>query len=405
MILKINGKHLDKYKQNYPLLFKEAVLGFHQLEAEGIEEGTLLKLVDTGNQFIATAYYGIQNKGIGWILSKREKEKIDLQFFLRKIYSALEKRMGLFNNPKTNCFRVFNGEGDGIGGLTIDFFNGYYLINYYSKGIYHFKDLIQEALSKSVEFDAIYEKKRFDDMDLEIENEDGFVLGSPATFPIIVRENDVNFAIYFNDGAMVGIFMDQRDVRRAIKHKYAKGKTVLNTFAYTGAFSVFAALGGAKQVYSVDLANRTTERVEENFKLNNLSIEDHPVVIEDCFNYFKFAQKKDLKYDLVILDPPSFAKSKHTIFSAEKDYPELLAEAIRVTTPGGVIIASTNAANFDMDKFKVLIGRGFNLAKKRFEIIEVFAQPRDYKTHHEYPESQYLKVVAIRLEAPKRVII
>jgi 23S rRNA (cytosine1962-C5)-methyltransferase len=399
MIIKLHQKHLDKYKKRYPLLFKEALMGAHQLE-QGVEEGTLIKLVDTNNKFVATAYYGIQNRGIGWVLSNREGEKIDALFFTRKIYQSIEKRLGLYNNPKTNCFRVFNGEGDGIGGLTIDYFNGYYLINYYSKGIYHFKPFIEEALSKSVEYDAIYEKTRFSEDDAE-DAGDGFVMGKPAEFPIVVRENDVQFAIYFNDGAMVGLFMDQRDVRRAIRHQYAKGKTVLNTFAYTGAFSVFAALGGAKQVYSVDLANRTSERVAENFKLNSVDPDQHPVIIEDVFNYFKFAQKKQLKYDLVILDPPSFAKSKHFTFSAEKDYPELLAEAIRITEPGGIIIASTNAANFDMEKFKQLIGKGFNLARARFEITETFQQPRDFKYNHTYPEGQYLKVLALRIEKPK----
>jgi 23S rRNA (cytosine1962-C5)-methyltransferase len=398
MIIKLHQKHLDKYKKRYPLLFKEALMGAHQLDQ--VEEGTLLKLVDTNNKFIATAYYGIQNKGLGWVLSNRESERIDELFFTRKIYQSIEKRLGLYNNPKTNCFRVFNGEGDGIGGLTIDYFNGYYLINYYSKGIYHFKALIEKALSKSVEYDAIYEKMRFSEDGDETPN-DGFVMGKPAAFPILVRENDVQFAIYFNDGAMVGLFLDQRDVRRAIRHQYAKGKVVLNTFAYTGAFSVFAALGGAKQVYSVDLANRTSERITENYQLNDVNPESHPVIIEDIFNYFKFAQKKNLKYDLVILDPPSFAKSKQFTFSAEKDYPELLADAIRITEPGGIIIASTNAASFDMAKFKQLIGKGFNLARARFEIVETFKQPRDFKYNHAYPEGNYLKVLAIRVEKPK----
>jgi len=399
MILKLHAKHVGKYKKNYPLLFKEALIGAHLLEANPPKEGQLLKLVDEHNHYIATAYYGLQNKGIGWVLSRDEKEKINPLFFKKKIYIAFEKRLGLYNNPKTNCFRVFNGEGDGIGGLSIDFLNGYYLINWYSEGIYHFRDEILDAIKTSAEFDGIYEKLRFD---AEATSEDGFVMGTPAPTPLLVKENDVTFAIRFDEGAMVGIFLDQRDVRRQLKYKYSKGKTVLNTFAYTGAFSVFAALGGAKQVFSVDLANRTTERVTENFNLNKIDPEKHPVIIDDVFNYFNFAKKKDLKYDVVILDPPSFAKSKDFTFSAEKDYPALLAEAIRVTSEGGVIVASNNSSTIDLEKFKQIIGRGFNLAKARFQILEIYQLPKDFRTHSHYPESEYLKVVFIRLEPKKR---
>lgn len=399
MILKLHAKHVEKYKKQYPLLFKEAIFGAHLLETSEMTEGDIIKLVDESNRYVATAYYGIQNKGIGWILTRNEKERIDTRFFQKKIYQAFEKRMGLYQNPKTNAFRVFNGEGDGIGGLTIDFLNGYYLINWYSQGIYHFREQILEAIKASAEFDGIYEKLRFDHTP---EDTDGFVMGKPAPKPLVVKENGVNFAIHFDEGAMIGIFLDQRDVRRQIKYKYAKGKTILNTFAYTGAFSVFAALGGAKQVYSVDLANRTLERVEENFKLNQLSTEDHPVIIEDVFHYFSFAQKKHLKYDMVILDPPSFAKSKDFTFSAEKDYPALLAEAIRITEEDGVIVASNNSSNIDLEKFKQIIGRGFNLAKRRFRILEIYQLPKDFKTNFSYPESEYLKVVFIKVEPRKK---
>jgi len=399
MILKLHAKHVDKYKKNYPLLFKEALIGAHLLETNPLKEGEIFKLVDEHNHYIATAYYGLQNKGIGWILSRDEKERINPMFFKKKIYSAFEKRLGLYNNPKTNCFRVFNGEGDGIGGLTIDFLNGYYLINWYSEGIYHFRAEIIEAIKTSAEFDGIYEKLRFDAVPA---SEDGFVMGTPAPKPLIVKENDVSFAIRFDEGAMIGIFLDQREVRRQLKFKYSKGKTILNTFAYTGAFSVFAALGGAKQVFSVDLANRTAERVTENFELNGITTDQHPIIIEDVFNYFSFAKKKALKYDVVILDPPSFAKSKDFTFSAEKDYPALLAEAIRITNEGGVIVASNNSSTIDLDKFKQIIGRGFNLAKSRFQILEIYQLPKDFRVNYNYPESDYLKVVFIRVEPKKR---
>ena len=393
--VKLHEKHVEKYKKLYPLIFKEAIIGFQLLETSGIEEGTLLKLVDERGRYVATGYLGRQNKGLGWVLTRNDKEKIDTTFFQRKLYQAIEKRLGLFNNPKTTAFRVFNGEGDGIGGLTIDFFNGNYLINWYSLGIYKFKEQIVEALKKSVEFDAIYEKLRFEG--LNPENADGFITGTPATFPIVIKENGVNLSIFFNEGAMVGLFLDQREVRRTIRFQYAKGKAVLNTFSYTGAFSVFAALGGAKTTTSVDLANRSMEHTQKNFELNNVSLENHQILVEDVFHYFKFALKKGLSYDLLILDPPSYAKSKDFTFSAEKDYPSLLAEAIRITRNNGVIVASNNSSTISLDKFKQIIGRGFNEAGARFELLEMHQLPKDFRTHHLYEESNYLKVAFIKV--------
>lgn len=392
--LKLHEKHLEKYKSGYPLIFKEAVIGYQLIESSGLEEGSLIKLTDEKGKYVATGYYGKQNKGIGWVLSKNEKESVGLPFFQKKLYSAIEKRLGLYNNPKTNAFRVFNGEGDGIGGLTIDFYNGYYLINWYSLGVYAFKSHVIEALKKCVEFDGIYEKLRFEG--LESEHPDGFVTGTEAKFPLVIKENGVSIEVFFNEGAMTGIFLDQREVRRAIRNNYAKGKDVLNTFSYTGAFSVFAALGGAKSTTSVDLANRSKEHTEHNFALNQVSLDRHQILVEDVFNYFKFASKKGLTYDLVILDPPSYAKSKDFVFSAEKDYPELLAEAIKITRQGGIIVASNNSSTITLEKFKQVIGKGFNIGKARFEILEIHQLPKDFRAHHLYEESNYLKVVFLK---------
>ncbi len=392
--IKIHNRHVEKFKSGYPLLFKEAVMGSHLFEQPDFEQGTLLKLTDERARYIGTAYYGIQNKGIGWVLTQNPKQKIDVQFFMRKLYGAIEKRLGLFNNPKTNAFRVFNGEGDGIGGLTVDFYNGYYLISWYSEGIYHFRETIVNALKQIVEYDGIYEKKRFGK---ETTEDDGFVAGKPAQFPIVVRENGVELNVRFDEGAMVGFFLDQREVRKALRDRYAKGKTVLNTFSYTGAFSVFAKIGGAKHTVSVDLANRSKEATEDNFKLNAIDPSSEDIYVEDVFEYYKLAQKKGLHFNLVVLDPPSFAKSKNYVFSAEKDYPALLAGAVEITENEGVIIASNNTSTISMDKFNQIIGKGFNLANARFEILETFTLPRDFRSHRLYEPSDYLKVHFIKV--------
>ncbi|SHI51698.1 23S rRNA (cytosine1962-C5)-methyltransferase [Dethiosulfatibacter aminovorans DSM 17477] len=386
IIVRINKRYIKKYKEGYPLIFKEAVNNIHDLKGEG----AILKLVDDKNKFVARGYFGRQNKGYGWVLTRKD-EAIDRKFFQNKIITALNKRAPFYFDEDTTAYRVFNGEGDGIGGFTIDNYDGYYLINWYSKGIYRFKDIIVEILSRMVVYKGIYQKKRFDD---GIE-EDDFVMGEKGEFPIIVRESGVNFAIYLDEGDMTGVFLDQREVRKRIRDKYSKGKTVLNTFSYTGAFSVFAALGDAKSTTSVDLANRSLEKTTEQFNINGLDLDTNHIVVEDVFNYFKYAAKKEMKFDLVILDPPSFAKSKKNIFSADRDYKDLLKEVIDITEDGGVIAASTNCASFNMDKFKKFIDTAFVEKGKRYRILEEHSLPVDFATIEEFREGNYLKVVFI----------
>lgn len=391
MNIKVKQKFVRDYKNGYPLISKESILNSKDL----INEGTLIRLVDERNGFIGKGYYGKQNKGLGWILTLKDHEKIGPELFEDKIRKAIKDRQAFYNSSDTTAFRVFNGEGDGIGGLTIDFFDGFYLISWYSEGIYQFKEWIIQAIKNTVEFKGIYQKKRFDTKGQYIE-EDDFVMGDRGQFPIIVKENGVNFAIYLNDGAMVGVFLDQREVRKLIRDKYAYGKTVLNTFSYTGAFSVFAAVGGASKTTSVDLANRSLDKTKEQFNINGIDPTSQSIIVEDVFHYFKYAVKKNLSFDMVILDPPSFARSKKHTFSAEKDYKNLLKEAITITENDGVIVASTNCSTFGMNKFKGFIDTAFKELDGQYKLMEEFSLPIDFKTNKQFKEGNYLKVVFIR---------
>ena len=389
--VKINSKYVNRMKSGNPIVLKEAIINVKDLHTEGM----ILKVVDERGQFIGKGYYGKQNKGYGWILTRKQNEAIDGVFFQQKILQAIEKRNAFFENEDTTAFRVFNGEGDGIGGVTIDYFDGYYVINWYSKGIYQFKEEIIQSITSQFPFKGIYQKKRFD-VDGKYVEEDDFVTGEQGQFPLIVKENGIHFAVYLNEGAMVGVFLDQRDVRKAIRDHYAEGKTVLNTFSYTGAFSVAAALGGATKTTSVDLANRSKSKTIEQFSMNGIDYEAQDIIVEDVFHYFKYAVKKNLKFDLVILDPPSFARSKKVTFSAAKDYTNLLKQAITITEDHGVIVASTNSATFDMKRFKGFIKTAFQECNEKYEILEEYSLPEDFRTIKEFPEGDYLKVVFIR---------
>ncbi|MEI4771703.1 class I SAM-dependent rRNA methyltransferase [Psychrobacillus sp. FJAT-51614] len=377
-------------QKGVPILLKD---GFQ--ETDNLEEGSILKLKNPAGKFLGKGYVGKQNKGIGWLLTKNENEIIDTAFFQKKIAAAIKQRDDFYNSSETTAFRVFNGEGDGIGGLIIDYFDGFYVISWYSEGIYSFKEMILEALEASVSYKGIYEKKRFDTKGQYLEDDD-FVKGQRGEFPLIVKENGLNFAIYLNDGAMVGVFLDQRDVRKKIRDVYSKGKTVLNTFSYTGAFSVFAAAGGATKTTSVDLAKRSLGKTTEQFEVNGIDVEKQDIIVMDVFDYFKYAKRKELSFDVVILDPPSFARSKKYTFSSAKDYTNLLKDSIAITEKSGIIVASTNNATFGMKKFKSFVEKAFKESNRKYIIEEEFSLPSDFKTSPLFKEGNYLKVLFIR---------
>lgn len=400
--LKVKGDKMDivtvqietPYEKNLlngnPLLYKDAIASTNSLE-----EGQIIDVVTKRNKFIGRGYYAIQNKGIGWILSREQNIPIDASFFKRKLKKAIDRRVSYFKDTNTTAFRIFNGEGDGIGGFTVDSYNKYLLIQWYSIGIYKYKSWIVESLQQLLDVDGIYEKKRFDQKGTYLEDDD-FVSGKRGEFPITVLENGVKYAVNLNEGAMTGIFLDQRDVRRKIREKYAHGKNVLNTFSYTGAFSVAAAVGGSKSTTSVDLANRSKQKTADNFLLNEIDLTSQNIIVEDVFHYFKYAVKKQFSFDMVILDPPSFARSKKHTFRAAKDYTNLLKEAIAITNNDGIIVASTNCATIDMKKFKSFIDAAFSHQKDRYQILEQFGLPNDFANIKDVKESNYLKVVFIK---------
>lgn len=388
--LTVKNEYVNKYKNKYPLITREALENPELL----VNEGDIIVLTDKKNTFLGRGYYGNQNKGCGWILSNSKKSNFDYKFFYEKLWNAFSKRMKFYHSKTTNAFRVFNGEGDGIGGLTIDYFDEYYLITWYSKGAYKFKEHIIKAIKALVSFDGIYEKKRFEENGMVVD-EDSFYCGRKAPEPLIVKENNVNFAIYLNDGAMVGVFLDQKNVRKAIKDRYSKGKRVLNTFSYTGAFSMAAAKGGAITT-SVDLASRSLEKTRENFEINKIDYNKHEIVVQDIFLYFKEAIKEEKKFDVVILDPPSFATSKDNRFSAAHDYKDLVKDAIDMTEDEGVIVCSTNCASFNMDKFKKFIDKAFEEKGRGYSILEEYTLPEDFVVTDKFKEGNYLKVVFVR---------
>ncbi|RLA73483.1 MAG: RlmI/RlmK family 23S rRNA methyltransferase [Epsilonproteobacteria bacterium] len=329
-------------------------------------------------------------------MQKNLSKKLVNNKYIKIIKSALEYREDLFNDETTSAFRVFNGNGDGIDGLTIDYFNDYYLLTWFSPEIYQERNTIIEALKMATYFKGIYQKLKYNPSGKIDNNSNDFICGTKAPEPLIIKENNVNFAIYLDDGAMVGIFLDQKDVRKTIRDKYSKNKTMLNMFSYTGAFSVYSVLGGAIKTTSVDLAKRSRAKTIEQFEINSIDAKSQNIVVDDVFGYFKYAIKKNLLFDLVVLDPPSFARNKKMTFSVSKDYVNLLKEAIQITSKGGIIVASTNYSKLNMRVFKECIEQSFKELSGKYIIKETFSLPKDFKVLNESSQENYLKVIFIK---------
>lgn len=305
-IATLNRGKETKYHNQYPLIDEDDIYAHDHLK-----EGDLFKLVDGREQYIATAYVGRQHKGLGWVLSYNPSEDINTAFFKRLFEQVLTEREYYYHIDGTNAFRLFNAEGDGVGGLTIDNYDGNLLIQWYSKGIYKYRYYILEAIKSTFEYQSIYEKMRFKDT----EYTGGFVEGERQTFPIVIEENFTFYNVDLEDGLMTGIFLDQKEVRKKLRDQFSEGRHILNVFSYTGAFSVVAAQN-ALSTTSVDLANRSRGLTEENFGLNAMDPKSEYIYVMDTFDFYNYAKRHGHQYDTIVIDPPSFArnKKKHFLF-------------------------------------------------------------------------------------------
>ena len=358
------------------------------------DEGELVELVDSRQKFVAKAYLAKQNKGVGWVFSLDNADSFNEAFFKKQFEKAKRKRTDLQSDQETTTYRLFNAEGDGIPGVTIDHYDGFAVVSWYSEGIFRYQTAIIAAFQVVFpETKGIYEKFRYQRKDGLISR---YVRGDAAPTPLIVKENSINYATYLDDGLMTGIFLDQRDVRGALTERYAAGKRVLNTFSYTGAFSVAAAMGGAIETTSVDVANRSLERTKEQFAVNNLDGDAQKIYVMDVFDFIRYAIRKELQYDVTIIDPPSFARTKKRTFSVTKDYTQLLEELIQITAPDGTLIVSSNAANYKEKNFKQDIDQAFKNSHCDYRILETFHLPSDFAVPAGSKTSDYLKVFIIK---------
>ena len=374
---------------------KKLAKGLVLLEASDLENVNLkdqeVEVQSQEGTFLGTAYLSQQNKGLGWFVSKN-KVAFNQAFFETLFRQAKEKRSAYYQDDLTTAFRLFNQEGDGFGGLTVDLYGDYAVFSWYNSYVYQIRKVISEAFRQVFpEVLGTYEKIRFKGLDYE----SAHVYGQEAPDFFTVLENGVLYQVFMNDGLMTGIFLDQHEVRGSLVDGLAMGKSLLNMFSYTAAFSVAAAMGGASQTTSVDLAKRSRELSQAHFQANGISTDEHRFIVMDVFEYFKYAKRKGLTYDVIVLDPPSFARNKKQTFSVAKDYHKLISQSLEILNPGGIIIASTNAANVSRQKFTEQIDKGFT--GRSYQILNKYGLPADFAYNKKDESSNYLKVISMKV--------
>ncbi len=351
----------------------------------------LVYLYSSSDRFLVRAYLSEQHKGIGWVID-REQSALNQTYF-EELFKKARKNRGAFEaSVTTTAYRLFNQEGDGFGGISIDRYGDFVVFSWYNAFVYAIKDMLVAAFRQVYpEIRGAYEKYRFQGP----AEQSAHLYGEESPEAYIVLENGVQYHIFLNDGLMTGIFLDQHEVRGRLVDGLASGKSILNLFSYTAAFSVAAAMGGASQTTSVDLAKRSVELSQAHFEANGLDLANHKLMVMDVFDYYRYAKRHELTYDVIVIDPPSFARHKKKTFSVLKDYHRLVEEALDILNPNGILILSTNASTMTVDQFQKEIDKGF--AGKSYDILSLDQLPDDFKQNKNDERSNYLKVFTLKV--------
>lgn len=323
----------------------------------------------------------------------REAAVFNASYWKNKIERALVMRRQFISSDQTDCYRLLHAEGDYFPGIIADAYGESLVVQLLIKGTERLLPELKEAFI-SLGFKHIYLKTKQSSQILENINEELTWLTDPIELPVVIKENNVKLLVDFEKGQKTGFFLDQRE-NRQLAGTLSKGKNVLNTFCYTGGFSVYALAGGAKTVHSVDSSKDAIAMCNENVKLNEAE-DRHVSYVADCFEFLKQAEKDF--YDLIILDPPAFAKSARKVENAARGYKELNMLGIKRIKPGGVIMTFSCSQNVDKLLFqKIVFGAAADVGRN-VRILQQLGQPLDHPINIYHPEGEYLKGLLLYVE-------
>lgn len=375
----------------HPWVFSGAIDSIDQK----VEEGDLVEVYDSKDNYLGTGHCQIGSIAVR--VFTFENETIDLAFWKNKIQLAYNFRhnIGLAESTATNVYRLMYAEGDGLPGLVIDYYNGTAVLQTHSIGMHLVKNQIVEALQLIYgdQLKAVYDKSEetIPKQSL-VKAKNGYLYGKLHSNEII--ENGLKFFVDWEAGQKTGFFIDQRENRELLA-RYSKGKSVLNTFCYTGGFSVYAARAGATIVHSVDSSKKAIELTDKNIKLNDIGENVHQSFVSDVFDFLK---GKENTYDIMVLDPPAFAKHRDTKHNAIQGYKRLNAEAIKQIKPGGLIFTFSCSQVVDRYSFNSAVMAAAILAGRKVRILHSLSQPPDHPVNIFHPEGEYLKGLVVYVE-------
>ena len=398
---RLNTVHLRRGKEesllrNHPWVFSGAIERISENGAP-LSEGDMVDVVTKQGDFIAKGHWQIGSIAVR-VLSF-EQEDINQAWWNRRISEAkgVREALGLVNNSDTTCYRLVHGEGDLLPGLVIDIYERTAVVQCHSVGMYRSREAIAEALRAAYgsELEAIYDKSAQTlPFKADLGAVDGYLWGSNAQNDNIVLENGLKFKVNWEEGQKTGFFIDQR-VNRDLVRQYSKGRKVLNTFCYTGGFSVAALAGGATEVVSIDLSERAVNLADENVRLNFGEDAPHKAIACNAVEYLK---EIDSDYDLIILDPPAFAKHHKVLGNALQGYKKINARALEKIRPGGILFTFSCSQAVSRDLFRTTIFTAAAIAKRKVRIIGQLTQPADHPINIYHPEGEYLKGLVVYVE-------
>lgn len=381
----------ESLKRFHPWVFSGAI---HRIEGEP-EEGEVVNVYTSKNEFIAMGHFQIGSIAVR-VISFLE-EDVNKDFWKRKLAIAydLRKRIGLADNPTNNTFRLVHGEGDNLPGLIIDIYDKTAVVQAHSAGMHVYRMELAEALSEVMEgrIENIYYKSETTlPYKADLGPENGFLKGgSPENIAI---EYGLKFHVDWLKGQKTGFFVDQRE-NRALLEKYAKDRNVLNMFCYTGGFSFYAMRGGAKLVHSVDSSAKAVDLTNKNVELNFPGDPRHTAYAEDAFKYL---DRMGDQYDLIILDPPAFAKHKDALRNALQGYRKLNAKAFEKIKPGGILFTFSCSQVVTKDNFRTAVFTAAAMSGRSVRILHQLTQPADHPVNIYHPEGEYLKGLVLYVE-------
>ena len=385
-----------RVRAGHPWVYREA-LGPRPMSPE---TGTVIELVDPDGEFVGRGLYDADSIIALRIFVRNPDVQIDGALVAERVRAAIALRKRIVSD-KIGNIRLINGEADGLPGIVVEKYGDYLVLQLYTAAVTNLRDSLLDALGKELAPKAIYEQRRYRSLGGEAPRQAGadLVRGDAAPVEVTIAEDDLNFVCDVTAPLSTGLFADLREGRRAVR-QWANGRRVLNLFSYTGAISVYAQAGGATEVVAIDVAAKAHARARRNFTASGFDAEKPEHIVGDVFKVLARFNERGRKFDLVVIDPPAFASAAARggkPWSAMRDYAELIAAALEVTAPGGLIAAASSTHKMTQQEFEQALAEGALSAGTRLQIIDRRGLPPDFPTLPGFPEGSYLKfAVAVR---------